>query len=89
VQTVAGVPTRALAEAEQSMTPKPRVVEMPPRRPEASRPACVRVRGVRCRECGDYLSTAHGVRGVRGAFCGYCCPVCRRNPPLHEGDHAA
>jgi hypothetical protein len=54
------------------------------RRPATTRPECVRVRGVRClcRECGDYLSTAHVVRGVRGAFCGYCCPVCRRKPPL-------
>jgi hypothetical protein len=54
-------------------------------------PACACVRGARCRcrECGDYLSTAHVVRAVRGAFCGYCCPVCRRKPPLYGGGNAA
>jgi hypothetical protein len=47
-----------------------------------SRPACVRIRGVRClwRECGDYVSVAHIVRGEREAFCGHCRPVC--NPRL-------
>ena len=70
---------------------KSNVLTMPSRRPATTRPECVRVRGVRCRcfECRCYLTTAHVVRGERGAFCGYCCPVCRRKPPLHEGDHAA
>jgi hypothetical protein len=47
-------------------------------------PACVRVRGAYClcRECGDYVSVAHIVRGYRKAFCGRCCPVCRPRPPL-------
>jgi hypothetical protein len=64
---------------------KPNVLTMPSHRPEAPRgPACVRVNGVRCRcrECGDYLSTAHVVHGVRGAFCSHCCPACNPRPPL-------
>jgi hypothetical protein len=51
-------------------------------------PACVRVRGARCRcrECGDYLSKAHVVRGERGAFCSHCCPACNpRTPQAAEG----
>jgi hypothetical protein len=54
-------------------------------------PACVRVRDAYClcRECGDYVSVAHIVRGYRKAFCGRCCPVCRPKPSLHEDDHAA
>ena len=56
-------------------------------------PACERVRGARClcRECGDYLSTAHVVRGERGAFCSHCCPACNPRPPLpaEGGDDAA
>jgi len=54
------------------------------RRPATTRPECVRVNGARClcRECGDYVTFAHIVRGVRGAFCGHCCPVCRPRPPL-------
>jgi hypothetical protein len=63
------------------------------RRPATTRPECVRVRGVRCRcrECGDYLSTAHVVRGVRGAFCSHCCPACNSRPPQAAGGgpHAA
>jgi hypothetical protein len=64
--------------------PKSNMLTMPARRPVASRPACVRVRGVRCRcrECGDYLSTAHVVRGERGAFCSHCCPACNPRTPL-------
>jgi len=56
-------------------------------------PACVRVRGVRCRcfECRCYLTTAHVVRGERGAFCSHCCPACNSRPPQAAGGgpHAA
>ena len=54
------------------------------RRPATIRPECVRLGGARClcRECGDYVTVAHIVRGRQRAFCGYCCPVCRRKPPL-------
>jgi hypothetical protein len=56
-------------------------------------PACVRVRGVRCRcfECRCYLTEAHVVRGVRGAFCSHCCPACNSRPPQAAGGgpHAA
>jgi hypothetical protein len=71
---------------------KPNVLTMPSRRPEALRgPACVRVRGARCRcfECRCYLTEAHVVRGVRGAFCSHCCPACNPRTPLSGGPHAA
>jgi len=57
-----------------------------------SRPACVRIRGVRClcSECGDYVTVAHIVRGERKAFCGHCCPICNSRPPqAAEGGHDA
>jgi len=53
-------------------------------RPGPPTPPCVRVRGVRCRcrECGDYVTVAHIMRGERKAFCPRCCPACNPRPPL-------
>ena len=71
--------------------PKSNMLTMPSHRPEASRPACVRVTGVRClcSECGDYVTVAHIMRGERGAFCSHCCPACNPRTPLSGGPHAA
>jgi len=70
---------------------KPNVLTMPSRRPATTRPECVRVRGVRCRcfECRCYLTTAHVVRGERGAFCADCCPACRGLRTPTGGGNAA
>ena len=70
---------------------KPDILTMPSRRPATTRPECVRIRGARClcRECGDYVTVAHIVRGERGAFCSHCCPACNPRTPLSGGPHAA
>ena len=74
------------------MTEIARIKTRPKADPQAPRgPACVRIRGVRCRcfECRCYLTTAHVVRGERGAFCADCCPACRglRTPTGVEMPH--
>jgi hypothetical protein len=60
-------------------------------RPGPPTPACVRIRGARCRcfECRCHLTEAHVVRGVRGAFCADCCPACRGLRTPTGGGNAA